>query len=212
MTNRHVIDGIDPGLIQVTNQKLGGTRHVALIAKTPSDAIGGPDLALLRVDGTTGIQPLSLTETVQPLDEVIAAGFPELLVHMDPSFFRLLNGDTKAMPQIILTDGRINAIQPTAAGIQILPHSAAVSGGNSGGPLVDVCGRVVGVNTFISADSDQAAHANYAQKADDIIAFLQQNHAMATVVAGPCPTAAPAPVTAAKPATNPAAPPAAAKQ
>lgn len=191
VTNRHVVAGSDPKLILVTNQKLGSTQHVSLVAETPSDAIGAPDVALLRIDGVSGIQPLSLTETVQPLDEVIAAGFPELLVEADASFARLLGGDTKAMPQIILTDGRINAIQRTAQGIQIMPHSAAVSGGNSGGPLVDVCGRVVGVNTFITADRDQVAHANYAQKSDDIIAFLQQNHAMAAVVEGSCPTAPP---------------------
>jgi S1-C subfamily serine protease len=189
VTNRHVVDGIDPKLIQVTNQKLGRTQHVSLVAETPSFTIGGPDIALLRVDGTTGIQPLSLTETVQPLDEVIAAGFPGLLVEADPSFERLLNGDVSAMPQIILTDGRINAIQPTNAGILIMPHSAAVSGGNSGGPLVDVCGRVVGVNTFITSDRDEVVHANYAQKADNIITFLRQNNAMATVVEGPCPVA-----------------------
>jgi S1-C subfamily serine protease len=195
VTNRHVVEGVDPSVIMVANQKLGGLRHVSLVGMTPSDAIGGPDLAVLRVDGNTGVQPLSLTKTVQPLDEVVAAGFPALLMQSDANFDRLLNGDTQAMPQVILTDGRINAIQTTDAGIQIMPHSAAVSGGNSGGPLVDACGRVVGVNTFITADKDQVAHANYAQKADDVITFLQQNNAAASVVSGPCqpqPQAAPA--------------------
>lgn len=186
VTNRHVIQGVDPSSIIVANKKLGGPRHVSLLAMTPSDAIGGADLALLRIDGNSGIQPLSLTKTVQPLDEVIAAGFPALLMQSDANFERLLKGNVQAMPQIILTDGRINAIQTTDMGIQIMPHSAAVSGGNSGGPLVDACGRVVGINTFIAADKDQVAHANYAQKADDVITFLQQNNAAATVVSGPC--------------------------
>jgi S1-C subfamily serine protease len=193
LTNRHVVANSDPKRIWVTNQKLGGTHHVTLVAETPSDRIGGPDFALLRIDGVSGIQPLSLTKTAQPLDEVIAAGYPGLLVEEDPSFSRLLNGDSKAIPEIILTDGRIDAIQTTSQGIQIMPHSAAVSGGNSGGPLVDVCGRVVGVNTFITADRDQVAHANYAQKADGVIAFLEHNGVKATVVDGPCPTAEPTP-------------------
>lgn len=112
-----------------------------------------------------------------------------------------------AVPSLITTDGLISAIQDSSAGLKILPHTASISGGNSGGPLVDVCGRVVGINTYIATDAEQTAHVNYAQKADQIIAFLKAHGAAVTTLSGPCVPAAPAvPTPAAPAATGPSAP------
>lgn len=193
LTNRHVIEDAEPTQIVVTSHKLGRTRPAQIVAQTPGSEIGTLDLALLRVEGASGVQPLALTETAAPLDQVIAAGFPGLLMQSDEAFTRLLHGDAASVPEVILTDGRINAIQASPAGLKIMPHSAAVSGGNSGGPLADACGRVVGINTFITANRQQVAHANYAQKSDAAIAFLKQNGVGATVLEGPCTPGVPTP-------------------
>jgi S1-C subfamily serine protease len=67
-----------------------------------------------------------------------------------------------------------------------IAHSAAISAGNSGGPLVDTCGRVVGVNTFIRVSVDQASHAGYAIASDDILRFLAEQKVSPTIKAGPC--------------------------
>jgi len=185
-TNLHVIEGADPAEIVVTSKKLGRTTHARVVAQTPSSEIGSPDIALLRVDGAPGIQPLAFSTTAAPLDQVIAAGFPGLLMQSDEAFTRLRNGDAAAVPELILTDGRINAIQSAAGGMKIIPHSAAVSGGNSGGPLADACGRVLGINTFITANREQVVHANYAQKSDGIVAFIRQNGVDVADLTGPC--------------------------
>ena len=194
MTNRHVIEEGDPAKIFITNEKLGRLTRVTIVAQTENSEIGSPDFAILKVEQPPAIQPLSFSTTVAPLDQVIAAGFPGLLLREDANFRRLLEGEASAIPQVILTDGRVNAIQPTQSGLKIMPHSAAVSGGNSGGPLVDACGRVVGINTFIATDREQTAHANYAQKTDTIIDFLKQHDTAVTDVTGPCTPGATAPV------------------
>lgn len=191
-TNRHVIEGADPNEIVVTSKKLGRTTRARVVAQTPDSEIGSPDIALLRVEGAVGIQPLAFSTTAAPLDPVIAAGFPGLLMQSDEAFARLRGGDTSAVPEVILTDGRINAIQSAAGGMRIMPHSAAVSGGNSGGPLADACGRVLGINTFITANREQVAHANYAQKSDGIVAFIRQNGTEVADLTGPCTPGAPA--------------------
>jgi len=205
VTNRHVIEGANPAEIVVTSRKLARTTPARIVAQSPNSEIGSLDVALLRVEGAPGIQPLAFSPTVAPLDQVIAAGFPGLLLQSDAAFDRLRNGDAAAVPEVILTDGRVNAIQSAASGLKIIPHSSAVSGGNSGGPLADSCGRVVGINTFITANRQQVVHANYAQKADAVIDFLKQNGVAVAELAGSCTPGAP-PVT--PPSTPPATPPA----
>ena len=202
-TNRHVIEDADPGQLVVTSRKLARMTRVQLVAQTENSEIGSPDIALLRVEPVPGIQPLAFSTTVAPLDQVIAAGFPGLLMQSDEAFARLRQGDASAVPEVILTDGRVNAIQSSAAGMKIMPHSAAVSGGNSGGPLVDACGRVVGINTFITANRQQVVHANYAQKADAVVAFLRQHGANVADVVAPCAPASLVPAPAVPPAPPP---------
>jgi S1-C subfamily serine protease len=199
-TNRHVVEGADPDEIAVTSKKLGRITRARVVAQTPNSEIGSPDIALLRVEGTPGVQPLAFSTAAAPLDPVIAPGFPGLLLQSDEAFARLKRGDVSAVPEVILTNGKINAIQSAPGGMRIMPHSAAVSGGNSGGPLADACGRVLGINTFITANREQVVHANYAQKSDGIVPFLRQNGAEVADLAGPCTPGTPPPPPPAAPA------------
>jgi S1-C subfamily serine protease len=210
VTNRHVVDDALPGKLVIAGGKLTGAARADIVASSPTSEIGQLDIALLRVAPVPGVQPLAMSTAAAALDPVIAAGFPGLTMHGDDASVRLLEGDLSAVPTIILTDGKISAIQTAPGGLKIMPHTAAVSGGNSGGPLVDACGRVVGVNTFITADQEQVAHTNYAQKSDALIAFLQANGVGVNASNEPCvppapPSAAPpsaAPQPAATPATS----------
>ena len=200
VTNRHVIEGARDGKVAVINVRLGHLLRGTVVASTPNSDIGSLDVALLRVEPQVGIQPLAFTKVAAELDPVIAAGYPALITRSDAGMQRLLqDGDLTAAPQLVLTDGRIQAIQTSPGGVMIMPHGAAISGGNSGGPLVDGCGRVVGINTFIRSDTEAAAHANYAEKSDSVLPFLVANGAAVVEVGGPCSPGAPA-----APATPPA--------
>ncbi len=217
VTNRHVVETAGPDGIVVVNAKLGRPMRATVVAQTPSSVIYNPDVAVLQVPDASAIQPLSFTRTVGQLDTVVAAGFPGVLMRADDNFARLLHGDLAAMPSVILTDGRINAVQTAPTGMPILPHSAQIAPGNSGGPLVDTCGRVVGINTFVNVAAEQAVHINYAEKSDAVLDFLHASQVAAAESASPCVPGggdqiagaappAPAPPAPAQPAPVPAAP------
>ncbi len=215
VTNRHVVEGSRDGRVAVASLKLGHVLMGQVVATTPNSDIGSLDVAIIRVPAPGGIQPLAFTTNAAELDPVIAAGYPALITGADEGMHRLMDdGDLSAAPQLVLTDGRIQAIQTSPGGVKIMPHGASISGGNSGGPLVDACGRVVGINTFIRADQESAAHANYAQKSDSVIPFLKEHGAAVTEVSGPCapgpagPTVAPPTPAPATPAPATPAPPA----
>lgn len=199
VTNAHVLDGIE-GPVFVASRQLGRAVQAEIDRRTPQAQPGQPDFALLRVSGVPSPPPLTLTRQAQRLDEVVAAGYPAAIVQNDQRFQALLRGDTSQLPELVTTDGRIAAIQTLASGLLAMPHSAAISPGSSGGPLVDRCGRVTGVNTFNHINAQLAERVSYAQKSDALLAFLREagvsvetaDNACVPEPAAPPPPAAPA--------------------
>ena len=133
-TNHHVIDGGIEIHVHVSGSR-------ALVEAQLVDSDEGRDLALLRAPGLGG-EPITLsTAQLEKGDAVSAHGFPGLADKwgeaLDPTYTkgvigRLFQGSWGADP------------------LEIIQHSASVNPGNSGGPLVDACGAVVGVNTKAS--------------------------------------------------------------
>jgi S1-C subfamily serine protease len=104
----------------------------------------------------------------------------------DSNFRRLLEGDLSAAPDLNLTQGTVQSFQSGEGGMPLVVHTASIAKGNSGGPLVDGCGRVIGVNTFISVDQDQSSKINYAIRSQVMAGFLQSAGASARTDTRPC--------------------------
>lgn len=196
LTNRHVVADAK-GPIEVISKALGHPVPAIVVAETPNSHFFFPDFAVLKVAAAPGIQPLALTPVARQLDRVIATGFPGafLLEAGNAAYVQLagvMGGDMSKMPSMIATEGRISAIQTAPSGLMVMPHTAQISTGNSGGPLVDTCGRVVGINTFTRNATRQIVHINYAQKANSVLAFLRAHQIAVTPMTSPCVAVAPA--------------------
>ena len=53
-----------------------------------------------------------------------------------------------------VTQGIISNLTHEQSGIQYIQHDAALNPGNSGGPLIDLQGKIIGINTFIIRDGN----------------------------------------------------------
>lgn len=184
VTNQHVVENSGPQGVFVTSQALGKI-HQAQVLKTlgPFQATGG-DFALLRVPGV--MQPaFSILEPKQSLklQSVIAAGYPGDLLATDDQFQQLRAGNRDAVPDLTVTDGTVSTEQNVNSA-KVIAHSAPISKGNSGGPLIDMCGRVIGVNTFIKQGT--ARTLNFALAAPDLMRFLAGTDALPNVVTEAC--------------------------
>lgn len=186
VTNRHVIAGATGGKVFVTGKGLGRLQPVDLIDSTDA---GERDYAVLRLKTTaTGtVEVLALSDGATKLDPVVAAGFPGFEISLDPKYKALLDGgDRSAVPEVVVSSGEVSVIQPLSNSLPVIAHTAVVSQGNSGGPLVDRCGRVVGINTFIRTDDQSMRQGNYALAASDLIRYLREHNIAVQVATSRC--------------------------
>ncbi len=81
------------------------------------------------------------------------------------------NGD---ISDVTVTTGTVSRFTTLTSenNVKVIQHDATIHGGNSGGPLVDASGRVVGINTYNTTSSESL---NYALNVDYIRAFCEEN-------------------------------------
>ena len=186
---------IAPGII-ATNRHVTGTEEDArlfiLLRRGGKPAIyrgkkiaeSGPlDLAIVKVS-VTDHAILKITTNIPDLDHpVYSIGYPARLEAVNKLKLReamkaggglraFLTAYLRELEQTNVTKGTISKVDMTSWGygtpsrLRVIFHTTSISGGNSGGPLVDRCGRVIGVNTRVltavrSAGTKDATFAAY---------------------------------------------------
>jgi S1-C subfamily serine protease len=131
VTNYHVIEGADEIRVSFSNQD---TVEAQLVGSDPST-----DLALLQVDtSASALTPLSLgdSDKVEVGDPVVAIGNPFGLDRTATS------GIVSALQRLITAPNSFTIDH-------VIQTDAPINHGNSGGPLLNSRGQVIGVNTQI---------------------------------------------------------------
>ena len=180
LTNAHVVQNASLDNIFITSKSLGRVLkgQVAAMTTGPNGGkvgVGMADFAIIRLaEPAARAQPLAFSEKAEKLADVVAAGYPSAIIRHEEAVRELQQGRLTSAPELVLTRGSISSMQRLPNGLTILPHSADISGGNSGGPLVDACGSVLGINTFVTAAERFADRTKYALRSDGILQWLAQ--------------------------------------
>lgn len=136
VTNEHVVRGADKADITlVLNPSLPGERVLkARVARTDKAL----DLALLRVEGARDLPslPLGTLDGVAELADVVAVGFP---------LGRALSPNRKEYPAVSVNAGTVTALRYKGRDLQHIQVDVSLTFGNSGGPVLDDSGKVIGV-------------------------------------------------------------------
>lgn len=130
-TNAHVVDGADIVKVGFANRKTYTARVVGVDKKT--------DVAVLKIDAPRGeLTPLAFgdADKLRIGERVLAIGTP----------FALQNTVTAG---IVSAKGRRDRVGAGDSYQDFIQTDAAVNPGNSGGPLVNLRGEVVGINSAI---------------------------------------------------------------
>ena len=135
VTNYHVVQGATDVTVSFSNRD---TVKAEVVGTDPST-----DLAVLRVDTTAGaLTPLPLgdSDELQVGDPVVAIGNPFGLDRTATS------GIVSALQRLITAPNRFTIDH-------VIQTDAPINQGNSGGPLLNSHGQVIGVNTQIETGS-----------------------------------------------------------
>ncbi|HVE95340.1 MAG TPA: trypsin-like peptidase domain-containing protein [Acidimicrobiales bacterium] len=140
LTNSHVVAGAQE--IRVTFDGESEPRRADLIGADPAN-----DVAILKIRDASGLPTVVLgsSETLRVGDDVVAIG----------NALALAGGLT-------VTRGIVSALDRSVGDMterldNLIQTDTAINSGNSGGPLVNAAGEVIGVNTVVIRASESGA-------------------------------------------------------
>jgi S1-C subfamily serine protease len=160
ITNAHVVAGAS----EIRVRLAGNTEPIVaeLVATDP-----GNDLALLRIDLDKPLPAATFAnpDDIRLGDHVVAIGFA-----LD------LDGDPSVTLGIISALDRTLSESTEIALDGLIQTDAAISSGNSGGPLVNAAGQVVGINTAVARSDAEisASNVGFAISSGEVLQVLEQ--------------------------------------
>ena len=164
LTNNHVIAGNTSLSVKISTRSQ--TYPAKLLGTDPTD-----DVALIQAEGVSGLSTLALgnSTSLSVGDGVVAIG----------------NAYNRAGPPTV-TQGNVTALGrsinvrsdfgDSEALANLIEHNAQLEPGNSGGPLFDAAGKVVGMNTAAASGAIPTAGTNdgFAIPIDDALTIVHQ--------------------------------------
>ena len=150
ITNNHVIDGADEIYVKFSD----GREYLTKLIGTSPEV----DIAVLKIEGTN--------ETFKPLEFSDSD-------NIEIGQWSIAFGNPLGLNDS-MTVGIVSASGRSSLGIEEIENfiqtDAAINQGNSGGPLIDITGRVIGVNTAIYSSNGGSVGLGFAIPSNLVVA------------------------------------------
>lgn len=180
VTNAHVVE---------LSQRFPDNVVIGIVPSEGDQSVQGQVLAYdpqrdLALIGFKGARLPAATLYIGPVsdgDPVIALGYPG-----NVDLATAQSADDYIRPMTPVRSEGVYSSLRQLTGVQVLLHSAQVARGNSGGPLVDRCGRVLGVNSALTRGDEGDASFGFAIADTELIAFLRDAKQPVATTGAPC--------------------------
>jgi len=146
LTNNHVVAGAEEVTVKLAD---GRTVNASVVGTDPSS-----DLAVIQAEGVSGLTPATFgnSDSVRVGDEVIAIGSPAgLQGTVTTGIVSALNRDVTVSAEERRNPFPYSDDESSGGTVkyQAIQTDASINQGNSGGPLFNSAGEVIGINSAI---------------------------------------------------------------
>lgn len=180
VTNAHVVesaakypDNVALGVVPSEGQKSYAAKLIAIDTAR--------DLALIEISDARLPAAAIYTGPLDAGADIVALGYPG---NVDLATARSSN-DYITPRTPTRSEGNLSNTQGVD-GVAMLIHTAKISRGNSGGPLVDQCGRITGINTAITRADDGDSPFAFAIAGRELTRFLADAGQQYASIGTPC--------------------------
>ena len=180
VTNAHVVESaakypgnVALGVVPSEGQKSYAAKLIAIDTAR--------DLALIEISDARLPAAAIYTGPLESGADVVALGYPG---NVDLATARSAN-DYITPRTPTRSEGNVSNTQ-SVDGVAMLIHTAKISRGNSGGPLVDGCGRITGINTAITRADDGDSPFAFAIAGRELTRFLTDASQDYASIGTPC--------------------------
>ena len=166
ITNNHVVDGADKIMVRFSNEV--NPVSAVLIGVAPET-----DLAVVKIDRSDlTYAKFSANESVNVGDLALAVGY-SLAIDGLPS---LTSGIISGTDRAVDTGDTVLS--------ELVQTDAALSSGNSGGPLLNSTGNIIGISTMVATggETDYISNIGFAVSGDKVIATFNKLTTQGTVI------------------------------
>ena len=180
VTNAHVVelnarfpDNVIVGVVPSEGDKSFSGRVVAYDPQR--------DLALVEFKGARLPVAAFYSGPVSEGDAVVSLGYPG-----NVDLATAQSADDYIKPLVPVRSEGVFSGRRALSGVEVLLHSSAIARGNSGGPLLDRCGRVLGINSALTRGDEGDASFGFAIADTEVLAFLRDAKQPAPLSGTPC--------------------------
>jgi serine protease Do len=146
----------------------GGSLHPFEIKAYGAPTGEGKDTAVIKIEiKNAPVLTIADSDTIAILDRVVVVGYPGVAD---------LSADPRNKREASFTDGRLSARKLMDDGSPILQISAPVTHGNSGGPVLNERGEVIGLATFhlVAENGQQVPGFTFVVPSNTVMEFVRQ--------------------------------------
>lgn len=147
LTNKHVVDGATSISVVLDDGTIYEDAKVAAV-----DPLN--DIAFVKIEGATGLKVATLgdSKTISVGQQVIAIG-NALGEYQNTVTSGIVSGTGRSLTATDSTGSMSERLS------DMIQTDAAINSGNSGGPLVNAAGEVIGINTATSSSAENVGFA-----------------------------------------------------